>query len=140
MKLIGLVVLGFVASLIVFLLLILALIAFTNIDKYGDGYILGICWLITMLLGLFAGSIITGYLSYHKIQNKWFLLLMVPTLYLYICFAVIALLISALILEFDFIRHLIFFVVGLLFYLPSLAGVGLGYFLRGKIVRHRYSD
>ena len=80
MKLVGLVFLGFIAIIIVGLLLDIVIVkAFPHISG-GCGY-LWVPFLITMPIAFLVGSIVTGYFSYYELENKWKLLWMAPALY-----------------------------------------------------------
>ncbi|UCC23439.1 MAG: hypothetical protein JSW23_05140 [Planctomycetota bacterium] len=120
MKLVGFVVLGIVASGLVY-----GLILYWILRTY-PGMGCGSLWipfLILMPFSLLVGGIVTGFLSCPTLSSKWELFFMAPGLYVPIIFCGL------------FLTS----VFGLLFwpfyYLVSLAGVGLGYLLRAGIRR-----
>lgn len=125
MKLAGFVVLGLVVTVTVFFLVLWIF------DMYLPGFAgggcsnLGLALLFILPFSLLLGSILTGFLSYPTLNTRWGLLGIAPGLYLAIPF-----LLSAT----DAVVYLLLF--WLFFYLVSLAGVGLGYFLRALGNRH----
>jgi hypothetical protein len=148
MKLVGLVFLGLIASVIISSLAMWAIIkVFPTIG--GDDTYLWVPFLITIPFGFFAGCIITGYFSYYDIENKWLLLWMSPVLYCGIIWMFISG-VTFLLDSFAGVKetsHTNFwngicipFLMGLYWYLPSLAGVGLGYFIRKQFARWWYGD
>jgi len=147
MKLVGLVFVGFIAIIIVGLVLgIVIAKAFPHIS--GDDAYLWVPILIIMPAAFLVGSIVTGYFSYYELENKWVLLWMAPALYwnlLFMCGAGIQFLLDSFISvnprTTGFLYGILLpFLIGLYWYLASLAGVILGYFLRGRIVRWWYGD
>jgi hypothetical protein len=138
MKQAALVVLGLVVSYVVYML-----ICFYVLEKYlhiGGCAAMGPGFLIIMPLSLLAGSMVTGFLSRPLLDTKWGLIWIAPGLYL-------AILTLFIFLPFAFIdgvgsisEILLTLLFSLYWYLASLAGVGLGYFLRGLIRHLRESD
>ena len=125
MKQVGLVFLGLIASAVFYFPLALLIgVIFPNI---GLGMLL-VCFFVVMPLAFLFGSIVTGYFSYYQFENKWALLVMAPALY------------SNMLFMFTFDELWLVFLGCLYWYLSSLAGVGLGYFLRGKFAKWRYGD
>jgi hypothetical protein len=135
-KLVGLVILGLVSSFAIWLLsgrlysLILKAFGVVNFNLHTDD--------MTNLLGVvpfsfFIGSIVTGYFSYYDIEDKGRLCFMAPPLYLVLLF--ISQLITAR--RTPFITEGAFFVIvfGFVWYLSSLAGVFLGYYLRERLAK-----
>ena len=135
MKLVGLVFLGLVATFIAGLLLESVIFkAFPDMGGCGD---LWLPFLIVIPASLLLGSMVTGFLSCPTLTTKWGLPFMAPGLYF-----LLALLPSGLFAgDFDSAPNtflaLLFF---LYWYLASLAGVVLGYFLRALIRRARGCD
>jgi hypothetical protein len=130
MKLVGLVFLGLIASFVISSVAMWAIIkVFPNMAG-NDGY-MWVPVLIVMPIGFFAGSIVIGHYSYYEIENKWKLLLMAPTLYCNPLWMALTQSGSG---------FGIVFLMGLYWYLASLAGVGLGYFLRKQFARWWYGD
>ncbi|MCK4753420.1 MAG: hypothetical protein KAS75_08230 [Planctomycetes bacterium] len=145
MKRVGLIFLGFVSIVIVYLLLILVGEKFfpnTNTEGcHGPSFS---ALLIAMPIAFLMGSVVTGYFSYYEFESKWGLIWMAPILYFNLSllgFATLQFLLDSFIEVNDtsivgFLSGLWFpFLIGLVWYLASLAGVVLGYLLRGRIVR-----
>lgn len=135
MKLAAFVFLGIIASFAVYGLLMYA-VEKTFPDIHGCGA-LRPAFLIVLPISFLLGSILTGFLSCPTLTTKWGLPFMAPSLYF-----LLALLPSALFTGgFDSASNtfwaLLFF---LYWYLASLAGVVLGYFLRALIRRARGYD
>lgn len=128
MKLVGFVLLGVVAS-IVFSELNDFWLERVFPDAKGCAGI-GVALLINGPLSLLLGSIVTGFLSCPSLNSKWGLLGIAPGLYL------AGLLIINLSLSGETVVGML--IMGLYWYLASLAGVGLGYFLRASIRRWRF--
>ncbi len=130
MKLVGFVFLGFIAIAVIYTLVLIATLkAFPDMGGCGD---LWLPFLILMPASLLLGSMVTGFLSCPTLTTKWGLPFMAPGLYF-----LLALLPSGLFAgNFDSASNtflaLLFF---LYWYLASLAGVVLGYFLRA-LIRH----
>jgi len=136
MKLAGFVVLGLVVSVVVFqLLLFLILSAFPDIPQGCGG--LGVALLINMPVSLLLGSIVTGFLSCPTLNTKWGLLGIAPGLY----FAILCVISPFTFDSFESASGILWMLLFFLYwYLASLAGVGLGYFLRARIRRWRFGD
>ena len=87
MKLVGLVILGLIASFAAAVFIaflssqILKATGYTIPEGGGDGTGVPTFLFAFIPLSFFMGSIIPGYFSYHEIETKWSLLLMVPALY-----------------------------------------------------------
>ncbi len=148
MKLVGVVFLGFVASVVIGLLLEWVVLKVLPSIEGDDAY-LWIPLLITLPIAFLLGSIVTGYFGYYEVENKWRLVWMAPALYCNLTFIFVAGLQFALDRFIDvndarnsgsFWGLWMPFLVGLYWYLASLGGVGLGYFVRGRIVRWWYGD
>jgi hypothetical protein len=158
MKLVGLVFLGLVsgfaityaaAYLIAWLLSLLIKTNGTAVSGGGGeatGLLIG--FLVVFPIAFFIGGIVTGYFSYHEIDNKWSLPLIAPALYsnvLFLCVVVAQIGIDAFVHNdttgLGFLASL-WVPVALCFYwyLASLAGVALGYYLRERIVKWWYGD
>ncbi|MGD0785463.1 MAG: hypothetical protein ABR969_06595 [Sedimentisphaerales bacterium] len=148
MKLAGLVLLGLIASIALG-----AIPGFLIMKAYpktaGDDAYLWIPAFITMPIGFFLGSIVTGYFSYYEIEKKWKLIWLSPVLYILLLWTcrtgVVSLLDSFTGVNqsnqpASMVGLLIPFLMGLLWFLSSLAGIGLGYFLRDRIVNWWYRD
>jgi len=133
MKLAAFVVLGLVVSFVVFqLLLFLILSAFPDIGGCGS---LWVPFLILMPLSLLLGSIVTGFLSCPTLNTKWGLIGIAPGLY----FAILFVISPFTFASFESASSILWMLLFLLYwYLASLAGVGLGYFLRARIRRRRF--
>jgi hypothetical protein len=125
MKLVGLVILGFVASFAAAALnsTLFSLFASSNLHTDDMIFLLGV-----VPISFFLGSIVTGYFSYYDIEDKGHLCFMAPALYLVLLFIAILIKERAV----PFINQGIFFVIvfGTIWYLSSLAGVFFGYELR----------
>jgi hypothetical protein len=148
MKLAGLVFLGLVVSIAIG-----ALIGWPIMKAYpntaSDDAYLWIPVFITLPIGFFFGGIFTGYFSYHEIEHKWNLVWLSPILYIVLLWTFVSG-VGALLDSFiganqsnrlvSMAGILISFLMVLYWYLSSLAGIGLGYFLREKIVNWWYSD
>lgn len=150
MKLAGLVLIGLLASVILGIIVsMLVLKVFPGING-GDTNI-WIPILVVMPIAFILGSILTGYFSYYNIEDRWMLLWLAPALYsnLLIMFLTIGMLLMEKFSD-AFIGVKIANNSGLLrgvwapvlialyWYLMSLTGVGLGYFLRTRVVRWWY--
>ena len=135
MKLAGFVVLGLVASVVVFeLLLFWVLRAFPHIGGCGD---LWLPFLILMPVSLLLGSIVTGFLSCPTLNTKWGLIGIAPGLY----FAVLFVISPFTFDSFESASSILWMLLFLLYwYIASLAGVVLGYFLRACIRRWRFGE
>jgi hypothetical protein len=125
MKLIVSVVLGLVASIIVYGLLIYAV---GNIFDIHGCAALGPAFLAVMPISLLAGSIITGLLSYSTLTSKWWLPFIAPGLYL-------PMLAVSLNSASDTSELGWLLLLYLYWYLASLTGVALGYCLKAFISR-----
>ncbi len=148
MKLAGLVFLGLIASIVIG-----GLIGWPIMKAYpktaSDDAYLWIPVFITMPIGFFFGGIFTGYFSYYEIEHKWKLVWLSPVLYIVLLWTGRSV-VEYLLDSFTGVNQsnrlgsmagiLISFLMVLYWYLSSLGGVGLGYFLRGKIVNWWYSD
>ncbi len=128
------VVLGVVASCVIFMFLCVYIldggeaIRLIHLEA-GEKILLMLFVIVTV--SLLVGGIVTGFLSY-PLDTKWKLLWITPGLYIVIWMSFLMLLPSLL----AFLSMLFFFLLFFLyFYLVSLAGTGLGYFLRGLIRR-----
>ena len=143
MKLVGLVFLGLVASVIISQILVLLIMKTCPAMSGGGDAYMWVPILITVPVALIMGSFFTGYFSYDELDSKWALLWLAPGLYsniLFMCMVGISFFfewfasgktLTSVVLNGIFIPLLI----GLYWYLASLAGVGLGYFLKGRITR-----
>jgi hypothetical protein len=105
-------------------------------------------FLIVMPLSFLIGSLLTGYFSFYEIEDKWALLILPPALYtglISMCVGGVAFLLDAFI-DVNDRGHInlrnagIAFLIGLFYYLSSLAGVAAGYFLRERIAKWYYGD
>jgi len=155
MKLVGLVILGFVASVVLCILfsLLLELIFDTaagrpDVFKANEALAMLLAVFAVMPIAFFLGSIVTGYFSFYEIENKWLLLWMVPVLYLDlagVCVSVVGFMLDRFI---DvnppgphFLRGILFAILmGLYWYLASAGGVFLGYYLRERFAKWWYGD
>ena len=130
MKLVGFVLLGLVASIVVSVLNGFWLErAFPDVKGCAG---IGVALLINMPVALLLGSIVTGFLSCPSLETKWGLLGIAPGLYL------AGLLIITLSMSGETAINML--IMGLYWYLASLAGVVLGYFLRARIRRWRFGE
>jgi hypothetical protein len=130
MKLAAFVVLGIIVSFVVFeLLLFWILSAFPDMGGCGD---LWVPILILMPVSFLVGGIVTGFLSCPILNSKWGFLGIAPGLYSTLLFM------CSPFLNGGGLGYFLLF--GLYWYLASLAGVALGYFLRALIRRFRRSD
>ncbi len=134
MKVAAFVLLGMVVSVVVYILT-----CFYVLEKFlhiGGCAGMGPAFLIIMPISLLVGSIVTGFLSYPLLNTKWGLIGIAPGLYLVILTSFIFLPFGA-----GSARNILLTLLFLLYwYLASLAGVGLGYFLRARIRHLRKSD
>jgi hypothetical protein len=155
MKLVGLVILGLVSSIVICLLLSLLLeLIFDTVagrpDVFKANEALGmlLAAFAVMPIAFFLGSMVTGYLSFYEIENKWSLLWMAPVLYLElagVCVSVVGFLLDRFI---DvnppgphFLRGILFTIaIGLYWYSASAGGVFLGYYLRERFAKWWYGD
>jgi hypothetical protein len=140
MKLVGFVVLGLVASFVVFeILLLWILSAFPDTGGCGA---LWLPFLIIMPVSLLLGSIITGFLSCPTLNSRWGLFFIAPGLYGNAATIFSGFLMSGFLMEGFRINVgvLLFLVLLLYWYLASLAGTAFGYFLRLCIRRARHSE
>jgi hypothetical protein len=80
---------------------------------------MGISFLVILPSSFLLGGIVTGFLSCRNLETKWLMFVIAPGLYIGILLA--CTMWGILIIP--------------LSYLPSLAGVGLGYLLRAGISR-----
>ncbi len=156
MKRVGLVFLGFVSIIIVYLPIMLVLtIVLTLLGAnpssgnhvpqgpgYGDIFIF-------MPIAFLVGSIVTGYFSYYEFETKWPLIWMAPILYsnlLIICFVGTEFLLNSFMDVHTPSKAGFFFGVvlpvltGFYWYFASLAGVILGYLLRERFAKWWYGD
>jgi hypothetical protein len=148
MKLAGLVFLGLIASIAFSVIPGFVIMKVWPNIKVDETY-LWIPAFITMPIGFFFGSIVTGYFSYYEIEKKWKLIWLSPILYL-ILFWIIRSIVEYSLDSFTGVNKsdqpfsktgsLIAFLMFLLWFLSSLAGIGTGYFLREKIVNWWYGD
>ena len=130
MKLAAFVVLGLVVTFTVYFLVLWMLDMYLPGFEGGGCSNLGVAFLFILPFSLLVGGIVTGFLSYPTLNTRWGLFGIAPGLYLAIPFVLSAI---------DAVVYLLLF--WLLFYLVSLAGVGLGYLLRSLTKRHsRDSD
>jgi putative Mn2+ efflux pump MntP len=146
MKLVGLVFLGLIASGAVYLLIGFGIARiFPAMDE--NVLMLG-AFLILMPVSFFIGSLLTGYFSYYEIEDKWALLILPPALYIFLiwtCGGAVVFLLDAFI-DVNDRGHInlrnagIALLIGLFYYLSSLAGVAAGYFLRERIAKWYYGD
>ncbi len=148
MKLVGLVLLGLIASFVVWIPVNILLAVMLPADM-GEGWGLLLVVIAGVPISFFLGSMVTGYFSYYPIEDKWGLILMAPALYTNIIFFFVSMVQISLD---SFIgvnagegrRFLLdlwkFALIGFLLYAASLGGVVLGYYLRGRIVRWWYGD
>jgi hypothetical protein len=127
MKLAGFVVLGLVVTYIVYFLINFWILADSPWGPKGAEGTLWVAFLIVLPFSLLLGSILTGFLSYSTLNTRWGLLGIAPGLYL-AGITIVLSLFSTIVVD--------MLILGLFFYLVSLAGVGLGYFLRALGKRH----
>jgi hypothetical protein len=146
MKLVGLVFLGLVASGVIYGLLMFGIIKVFPSMNGEAGMLPGL--FIVMPLSFLIGSFITGYFSFYELEDRWALLALPPALYsnlIWMSVAGIAFLLDAFINVNDR-GHIRFrdagmaLLIGLFFYLASLAGVASGYFLRERFAKWWYGD
>jgi hypothetical protein len=128
MKLFGLVLLGLAEAIAIYHIIVFGILG-TLVPGYTETEsTLWISLFIVMPVSVLLGSIVTGYLGLPRIDKKWKLTVVAPGLYLWGLFIILmsrsTIVAGALIL-------------GFFWYLVSLAGVGLGYFLRMHIKRHQ---
>jgi hypothetical protein len=122
MKLSGSVTLGTVISFILYYIIALLYID----DNLWGPAVLYSAFVIVFPIALFLGSVLTGILSYPSIDFKWELFYFAPGLYLGgLC------IVGSLFIDFDMVIYVI--IMGLYWYMVSLAGTGLGYLLRSRI-------
>jgi hypothetical protein len=130
MKLAGFVVLGVVATFVVYFLVLWILDTYLPGFEAGGCSNLALALLLVLPVSLLMGGVVTGFLSYSTLNSRWGLFRIAPGLYLALPFLLSATGAAIYLLLF-----------WLFFYLLSLAGVGLGYFLRSLGKRHgRDSD
>jgi hypothetical protein len=155
MKLVGLVILGLVASIVFYIPLFLLLELILNTAagrpdalKVNEGLGMLLAAFAITPLAFFLGSMVTGYFSFYEIENKWLLLWMAPALYvelLGLCGFGVAFLLDRFI---DvnppgphFLRGILFVILmGLYWYSASAGGVFLGYYLRERFAKWWYRD
>jgi hypothetical protein len=150
MKLVGLVLLGLVVSAALYfpVFLLIGLILETMGFKFSESLGMLLAFFAVIPIAFLLGSIIPGYFSYYDIENKWSLTLMAPALYvnlLGICvFGVqfgLEVFMGDAPSRYGFLGGLLIPLgIGLLWYLPSLAGVFLGYYLRQRFAKWRFGD
>jgi hypothetical protein len=132
MKLVGLVILGTIVSGIAYWLLCILLgVVFPGVS---EARAFTLVFFTALPLSFFIGSIVTGYFSHHDIKKKWSLFLIAPALYytpLLICVA----LPSNTSADANGRFFVLVIAVVLCWYLSSLSGVALGYFLRRCIAK-----
>jgi len=148
MKRVGLVFLGLVASAIAgWLLTPVYVMVFPDIEGCHAPPLSAL--LILVPIAFLIGSIVTGYFSYHELEDKWGLIWMAPALYynlLFVCVTGTLFLLDSFIgvnepRNTDFLFEILIpFLIGLYWYLASLAGVILGYLLRERFARWWYGD
>jgi len=128
MKLVGLGILGFVVSAIVYMLLLLFYDSYlSQMERWlGGGY--GVAFLFLMPFSLILGGIFAGFFSCFVATTKWSLLLVAPGLYVLVLCAGVLIPSSAG-------MALYAALLALYWYVASLAGVGLGYFLSSQFLR-----
>jgi hypothetical protein len=146
MKRAGLVILGIIASGIVYWLLFRLLTKlFGHIGE--EGMLISVFYVTP--LAFLIGSFPTGYFSYYDIEDKWSLTLMAPALYVNLCWitvAVLGFLLNAFMGNntpgrYGFlVSFLLPIGVGLYWYLASAGGVFLGYYLRERFAKWWYGD
>ncbi|MHC4623228.1 MAG: hypothetical protein ACYS4W_04930 [Planctomycetota bacterium] len=128
MKLAVFVVLGLVVTVTVYFV-----VDFWILESFLPGFThtaatLGVAWLIVMPVALLLGSILTGYLSYPTMNTRLGLIAIAPGLYL-AGLTIIPSLCSTILVD--------MLIIGSFWYVVSLAGAALGYFLRSLTKRHR---
>lgn len=122
MKLSGSVTLGTVVSFILYYIIALLYID----DNLWLPAVLESAFVIVFPIALFLGSILTGILSYPSVDFKWELFYFAPGL----CLGGLCI-VASLFIVFDMVIYVI--IMGLYWYMVSLAGTGLGYLLRSRI-------
>lgn len=147
MKKIGIVFLGFVTIVIISVLVAMALDKFFP-HSADDRSSFLIAFLIVMPIIFLMGSVVTGYFSYYQVESKWELIWLAPILYfnlMYIGVTFVGFLLNLFVGAYEpsnagFLSWFFGVLTGLYWYLASLAGVILGYFLRDLILRWWYGD
>ncbi|UCC23175.1 MAG: hypothetical protein JSW23_03730 [Planctomycetota bacterium] len=125
MKLVGFVVVGLVVTFVVGGVAIpLALEAYERDLLQSGCEGIGFGLFVNMSVSMLVGSLVTGFLSCPTLNRKWGLLFMAPGLYAPVILCGLFLTGGVL--------GLVFWLV---YYLVSLAGVGVGYLLRAGIRR-----
>jgi len=112
---------------IVLILIFYCLIAFWVLAdvSWGEGK-LWMALLLVLPLALFLGSILTGYLISGGIDYKWALICYSPGPYVAgLCVA------AGLFINIQIFVYML--MIGLYFYLTSLGGTTIGYFIRSRI-------
>ena len=131
MKLAGFVLLGLIASFAVYMPIMIWIPG-----KGGCGG-LGVAFLFLMPFSLLVGSIVTGFLSCPTLNSKWGLIGIAPGLYFAILFVISPFTFG----DFESASGILWMLLFLFYwYLASLGGVGLGYFLRARIRRWRFGE
>ncbi|HPS55843.1 MAG TPA: hypothetical protein PLP05_09600 [Sedimentisphaerales bacterium] len=154
MKKIGIVFLGLVTIAAIIIFVPMALDKFfphTASDKFFPhderlSYL--ITFLIIMPIIFLVGSVVTGYFSYYEVESKWGLIWLAPILYfnlIYIGVTFAGFLLQLFVDAYKpsnagFLSWFFGILIGVYWYLASLAGVLLGYFIRSRILSWWYGD
>ena len=157
MKIVGLIILGLIASAVLYLPVFMLVAMVFRLGEIllgvpdsnaNEGIVFLVTLFVVVPIAFLLGSIVTGYFSYYDIEDKWSFLWMAPALYLnllWICVAGVAFLLDAFIGVNapgpGFLRGLwVPVVLGLLWYIASAGGVFLGYYLRERFAKWWYGD
>ncbi|MHC4499989.1 MAG: hypothetical protein ACYS21_12845 [Planctomycetota bacterium] len=144
MKLVGFVVLGIAVCITVYYLALWILDSYLPGFAGGGSSNLGVCFVLVLPVSLLLGSIVTGYLSYPVMNSRWGLIGIAPGLYMVLYFGTClcpASVVSVSPIDGRMLSSgLLTLLYGLFLYSVSLAGVGLGYFLRSLSRRHRQAE
>jgi hypothetical protein len=132
MKQAAFVFLGLVVSYVVYMLLCFYILGkYLHIGGCGG---MAPAFLIIMPISLLAGSMVTGFLSRPLLDTRWSLLWISPGLYpvilMLFIFSLFTITSDVKSASGEILGTLLF---SLYLYLASMAGTGLGYFLRGLI-------
>ena len=136
MKKVGLVFLGFIASVIAAALAcLLASVIFPNVR--GEVEVPLIVMFVIIPIGFFIGSSVTGFLGYNEMDDRSDFLWMSPALYCDLIVAVVFLsnLLACANTSYPlFWRGVwVFIAIGVWWYIVSLAGIELGYNIRERL-------
>jgi len=135
MRQVAFVVLGLVASYVFMLLGNYVLVRFLHVAGIAG---IAPAFIILIPVSLLAGSMVTGFLGHPLMNTKWSMIWIAPGFYI-VVFILFMFLVSRITGSNKSADIWMILFLPLYWYIASLAGVWLGYFMRG-LFSHRKSD